>query len=83
MIPFNQLKKNGKKDFSGFKKIKVAILADSASQFINTALLGYGYEVQINFEIYEADYSQIDLQIFDPSSELYEFKPDFILRNNE
>ena len=78
MIPFNQLKKNAKKDFSGFKKIKIAILADSASQFINSALLGYGYEAGLQFEIYEADYSQIDLQIFDPSSELYEFKPDFV-----
>ena len=35
----------------------------------------------MHFEIYEADYNQIDLQIFDPSSELYTFKPDFIFIN--
>ncbi len=81
MYSFNQLKKNLKKDFSGFKKVKVAILSDSASQFLNIALKGYGYNRQFDFDIYEADYDQIDLQIFDPSSELYSFNPDYIFIN--
>lgn len=81
MYSFNQLKKNLKKDFSGFKKVKVAILSDSASQFLNIALKGYGYNCQLDFDIYEADYDQIDLQIFDPSSELYAFNPDYIFIN--
>src|SRR5437764_379801 len=81
MILFNELKKNLKKDFSGFKKIKIALLSDSASQLLNNAIKGYGYHAQLNFEIYEADYNQIDLQIFDPSSELYSFNPDFIFIN--
>ena len=80
-MTYNDLKKNLKKDFSGFKEIKVAILSDSASQLLNNALRGYGYNQQVNFQIYEADYNQIDLQIFDPSSELYSFKPDFIFIN--
>ncbi len=81
MLSFNALKKNLKKDYSGFKVVKVAIMADSASQFIKDALKAYGYEVQLNFDIYEAEYSQIDLQVFDPSSELYEFAPDYIIIN--
>ena len=81
MILYNELKKFLKKDFAGFKKIKIAILADSASQLLNNAVRAYGYTVQLDFEIYEADYNQIELQIFDPSSELYEFKPDFIFIN--
>src|SRR4051812_21671807 len=81
MLNFNELKKNLKKDFSGLKTIKIALLSDSASQFLNTSLRGYGYEAQLNFEIYEAEYNQIDLQIFDPSSELYSFNPDFIFIN--
>lgn len=81
MILFNELKKNLKKDFSGFKKIKIAILSDSASQLLNNAIKGYGYETQVNFDIYEADYNQIDLQVFDPNSELYSFNPDFIFIN--
>ncbi len=81
MTTFNALKKNLKKDFTGFKKIKIAILADSASQLLNSALRGYGFEAQLDFDIYEADYNQIDLQVFDPSSELYEFNPDYIFIN--
>jgi len=81
MASFNELKKHLKKDFSSFRKIKIAILADSASQLLRDAIKGYGYTAQIDFDIYEADYNQIDLQIFDPSSELYAFKPDFIFIN--
>lgn len=81
MLTFSQLNKNLKKDFSGFKKIKLAILSDSASQFINRAVRALGYEVQIDFDIYEADYDQIDMQILDTSSELYQFNPDFIFIN--
>lgn len=81
MLTFNVLKKYLKKDFTGLKKIKIAILADSASQFTNQALRAYGYLEQYEFEIYEADYNQIDLQIFDYSSELYVFKPQFVFIN--
>jgi FkbH-like protein len=81
MVLFNELKKNLKKDFSGFKKIKIALLSDSASQLLNNAIRGYGYQMQLDFDIYEADYNQIDLQVFDPSSELYAFNPDFIFIN--
>lgn len=81
MVSYNQLKKNLKKDFTGLKKIKIAILSDSASQLINTCIKGYGYECGIDFDIYEADYNQIDLQILDPSSELYEFDAEYIFIN--
>lgn len=67
------------KDISSFTKIKIAILGDSATQFLVQALKGYGYEVKLNFEIYEADYNQIDLQIFDPNSNLYQFNPDYVI----
>ena len=81
MLAYNDLKKNLKKDYTGFKKLKVAILSDSASQLLNNAVRGYGYTAQLDLEIYEADYNQIDLQIFDPSSELYTFNPDYIFIN--
>ena len=81
MFTFNNLKRNLDKDFSGLKKIKVALLSDTASQFLNDAITGYGYEAQISFEIYEAEYNQIDFQVFDPSSELYSFNPDFVIIN--
>ena len=81
MLPFSALKKNLKKDFSGFKKIKIAIVSDTASQLLTDALKGYGFEKQLDYQIYEADYNQIDLQVFDPSSGLYAFNPDFIFIN--
>ena len=61
------------------KDISVTILADSASQHIATALKGYGALQKLYFDIYDADYNQVDLQIFDNSSELYQKKPQWIL----
>ena len=76
---FSLLKKNLKKDFSDLKKIKLAILGDSSTQFLNTAIKGLGYDYNLNLETWEADYDQIPLQVFDSSSDLYNFKPDLII----
>lgn len=76
---FNTLKKNLKKDFSDLKAIKVAIVGDSSTQFLNQALKGYGYDEGFYFDIYEADYDQVDGQILDTSSELYQYKPEFVI----
>lgn len=76
---FQLLKKNLKKDFSSHKKIKIAVLGDSATQMYVQALRGYGYECGIDLQIFEADYDQIELQAYDTSSELYEFKPEYVI----
>lgn len=76
---FTSLKKNLKKDFSGLTTIKIALLGDSATQLLNQSIKGYGYDLGFNFNIYEADYNQIDRQILDPSSELYRFAPEFVI----
>jgi len=76
---FIQIKKNLKKDFSALKKMKLAILGDSSTQFLNTAIKGLGYEYNLNLDIWEADYDQIPLQVFDSYSNLYKFKPDLII----
>lgn len=81
MFTFNQLKRNLKKDFTGLKIVKLAILSDNASQLLHQAMKGFGYERDINFAIFEADYNQIDRQIYDSSSELYSFEPDYIFIN--
>ncbi|RVU00764.1 HAD-IIIC family phosphatase [Mucilaginibacter limnophilus] len=59
--------------------LRMAILADMASQFITQAIKGYAIEYGVNFVVFEADYNQIDRQILDPNSELYEFAPDYVL----
>ena len=81
MLTFNYLKKNLKKDTTGFKPVRLAILADSATQLLHQAIKGYGIEVGLDFQIFEADYNQIERQVFDSSSELYEFNPEFLVIN--
>ncbi|WP_205780549.1 HAD-IIIC family phosphatase [Mucilaginibacter limnophilus] len=76
---FNHLKRNLKKVVTGMPTLRMAILADMASQFITQAIKGYAIEYGVNFVVFEADYNQIDRQILDPNSELYEFAPDYVL----
>jgi predicted enzyme involved in methoxymalonyl-ACP biosynthesis len=79
MLDFNKLKKNRKKDHSGFKMIKVALLGDTATQFIAQAIEGMGVEFSLNIQLFEADFNQIDRQILDLGSELYDFNPEIVL----
>jgi FkbH-like protein len=76
---FDELKKNLKKEHDNHRKVRIALLGDSATQMLVKALKGYGYEVGFQFQIFEADYNQIERQVFDHSSELYESEPDFVI----
>jgi FkbH-like protein len=76
---FKELRKNLSKDYSKFKKIKISVLGDSATQLLVKAIKGYGYNEKINFEIYEADYRQIERQIADFNSDLYKFNPEYVI----
>lgn len=78
-ITFQELKKNLKKDFTGLRTVKLALLGDSATQMLVQAIKGYGYVNGIKFEIFEADYDQVELQVYDSGSELYQFDPEFII----
>ena len=73
MLDFSALKKNLKKDTAGLKKVKLALLGDSATQFIVQAIKGMGIEYSLDLDIFESDFNQIDRQILDPGSELYLF----------
>ena len=79
MPTFSQLKKNLKKNYSSLNVIKVAILGDTATQFLQQALRGAGFDYGFDLQIWEADFNQIERQVFDPSSELYEFKPEIVI----
>jgi FkbH-like protein len=79
MKDFLQLKKNIKRDFSNLKKIKIAVLGDTATQFLVQAIRGAGYDQGLDLEIFEADFNQIDQQILDPNSELYQFNAEVVL----
>jgi len=79
MKDFLKLKNNLKKDFSGLKKIKVALLGDTATQFLNQTLRATGYDAGFDLQIVEADFDQIERQVFDENSELYAFKPEVVI----
>ncbi len=79
MKAFSELKKNLKSDFSKLKPIKVSLLGDTATQFLTQALKGLGYDNGINLEIWEADFNQIERQVYDHFSELYEFEPEIVI----
>ena len=79
MLDFTQLKRKLKTPVDGLKQIKLAVLGDSATQFIVQAIRGTGIENSMDIVVFEADFNQIDQQIFDPESELYQFKADVIL----
>jgi len=79
MKDFGQLVKNLKKDFSNLKIIKIAILGDTSTQFLTKAIRGLGYDHGFNLEILEADFNQIERQVYDPASALYQFLPDIVI----
>ncbi|KMQ68288.1 hypothetical protein ACM39_10435 [Chryseobacterium sp. FH2] len=79
MKTFTELKKNINKKPDGLKKIKVALLGDTATQFLNMALKGCAVDGGFDLEVFEADFGQISRQILDPTSEYYEFNADYTI----
>ena len=75
---FNQLKKNLKKDFTGFKPVKVALLGDTATQLLAMAIRGQGFEEGLNIEIYETDYDLIYETVINSEDKLYKEKYEYI-----
>ena len=66
-------------DLSHCKRtIKLAVLADFATQQLVDLLRVQAAGQGVALEIYEADYDSIDLEILNPDSALYEAKPDYI-----
>ena len=79
MKNFSHLKKNLKKDFSTLRTIKLALLGDTSTQFLVQALRGAGYDNGFDLQIWESDFNQMERQVFDPTSELYVFKPEIVI----
>lgn len=82
MPTFVTLKKNLKKDMSAFPAVRIAVAGDCATQHIAAALRGWGYEAKLRYELFDADYDQIDAQTMDPASELYAHRPAWIVLAN-
>lgn len=76
---FKTLKRLLKSNLSALPLIKVALLGDTATQFLATAIRGTGVERGYHIDLYEAEYDQVERQLLDPTSEFYEFNADFII----
>ena len=79
MLQFKELKKLLKNELAGLPSVKVALVGDTATQFLATAIKGMGVERGYNIDLFEAEYSQVERQFMDPTSDLYQFDADFIV----
>ena len=79
MKSFLQLKKNLKNNFNDLKPVKVAVLGDTATQFLIQSLRGAGFDYGFDLQIWEADFDQVERQVLDPGSELYDFNPEIVI----
>jgi len=74
-----QLKKYLKSDLIGLPVFKIAVVGDTATQLLCTAIRGMGVERGYNIDLFEAEYNQVERQLLDPTSDLYLFDADFIV----
>jgi FkbH-like protein len=79
MTAFKDLKANLKKSSTPLFQLKLALLGDTATQFLSTALQGMAIERGYILNFFETEYNQIERQIFDQTSELYKFKANYVV----
>ena len=79
VISFKELKRSLKADLSGLTGLKLAVVGDTATQLLCTAIRGIGVERGFNVNLFESEYNQVDRQFLDPTSDLYHFDADFIV----
>lgn len=73
LLDFKQIKKLLKQDNTNLPVVKVALLGDTATQFLATAIKGVGVERGYNIKLFEAEYNQVERQVLDPTSDLHQF----------
>ena len=79
MRAFQELKKLVKHCPEGLPEVKIALVGDTATQFLATAIKGTGIDRGYQVDLFEAEYNQVERQFLDPTSELYQFDADFIV----
>lgn len=73
------LQKHIKKDDSTLPILKVALVGDTATQFLAIALKGMAIEKGYRLDLMEADFNQVERQLLDTSSEVYDFGADYLI----
>lgn len=79
MLQFKELKKLLKNIPSSLPSIKMALVGDTATQFLATAIKGVGVEHGFFVDLFEAEYNQVERQLMDPTSDLFSFDADIVV----
>ncbi len=79
MQSFKQLRKNCKGREVAIGSPRIALVGDTATQFLATALRGEAISRGYDVNLFEAEYNQVERQFLDPTSELYSFDAGFVV----
>lgn len=79
MLDLKQLKRLLKQDHTNLPSVKVALVGDTATQLLATAVRGAAVDMGFNIDLYEADYNQIEQQFLDPGSDLHHSDAQWII----
>lgn len=78
MATFQELKRLSRRDNAG-PSVRMALLGDSATQFLAVAIKGEAARRGFGIELFEAEYNQVERQILDPSSDFHSFSPEYTI----
>ena len=73
MKALKELKSNLKKSVNNLPRVKVSLIGDTSTQFLAIAIKGEAIERGYNIDLYEADYNRVELEVFDPTSDLFHY----------
>ena len=79
MKTFKQLRKNCKNTPIAENAPRLALVGDTATQFLAMALRGEAISRGYDLNLFEAEYNQVECQFMDPSSELHAFDADYVV----
>ncbi|MBQ7689727.1 MAG: HAD family hydrolase [Muribaculaceae bacterium] len=80
MHTFKELKKLARNESeSSTAPLRVALVGDTATQLLATALRGTAVTRGMALDLFEAEYNQVERQLMDPTSELHTFGADYIV----
>ena len=72
-LDFKSLSRLLKSEMGDLPVIKMALLGDTATQFLSVAIRGTGVARGYNIDLFEAEYNQVERQVLDPTSDLHKF----------
>ncbi|MCR1840686.1 HAD-IIIC family phosphatase [Murimonas intestini] len=73
-----QVRKNEKNNVQN-EGVKIAVLGSCSIQYFVKILRYYLNQNGVQCNIYEGEYSGINMDVFDPNSSLYEFNPEYVI----